>query len=219
MGFMKAFAALSFASLLVAACSSTPIASSGDGGAGATGAAGTTGAAGATGVAGTTGTAGATETAGTTGTAGTGGQSGKAGSSGDGGKGGKAGSSGDAGKTGTDGGASDAGDVCAALQAEYAAAIAAGQKCNLALNRLTCQLKVNSSLRCPGCTVSVDDDKPAMAVQAKWAESGCAKKIAICPAIACINPGRGLCDANPADPGSIYGTCKSGGLTPVGPAP
>jgi hypothetical protein len=197
------------------------------GAAGDTGAAGTTGAAGAagaTGVGGTTGAAGAGGKGGATGAAGAGGKGGATGTAGAGGKGGATGTAGaggatgTAGKTGTDGGAADAGETCAQIEADYAAALAAAQKCNLALNRLTCQLQASTGLRCPGCTVWVDDDRELKAIAAKWDAAGCAAMgVKICPLIACVAPGKAMCVADSA--GSIMGTCKRVVATPVPAAP
>ncbi|HVZ70742.1 MAG TPA: hypothetical protein VHJ20_00070, partial [Polyangia bacterium] len=164
---------------------------------------------------GTTGTAGAGGTGGKGGATGAGGTTGTAGAGGKGGATGAGGTTGTAGKTGTDGGAPDGGETCAELKTEYAAAVAEGKMCNLALDRLTCQLQVNSTLGCPGCKVWVDDDKPAKAIQQKWDQAGCQSTIKLCPAILCVTPGKGVCKAPASDPTSTQGTCTSVVLTPV----
>jgi hypothetical protein len=124
------------------------------------------------------------------------------------------GGTGAAGTTGTDGGATDAGDACTAIEQQYTAAMTQAKQCNPALNGEQCQQSVDSSLPCPGCKTWVDDTQPLDDVRQKWKDAGCDKVHRFCPAIACVNPGKGLCIVKMGGGG---GTCSSLTLTPVTP--
>jgi hypothetical protein len=205
----------------------------GAGAAGTSGAAGNTGAAGAPGAAGDSGAAGTSGVAGTNGAAGTGsagGTSGAAGTTGAAGTGaagkpgtGAAGTTGAAGNPGpgtagttgaagspADGGAvqPDAGNVCLGFEQQYAAALTAAKMCNIALDRLTCQISVDSSLSCPICKVWVDNKTQLDQIRKAWQDARCDQIKYFCPAIACVNPGKSMC--NPPKSG-VIGMC--GGLT------
>ncbi len=113
------------------------------------------------------------------------------------GSGGTAGS----GTGGTAGGSVDAGNPCANLEADYRAALIEAKTCNPRAAALQCQTLVNTSVSCPGCTTHVENAAQLQEIEKKWVASGC--KRGICPAIACINPGFGVC----SESGGSGGRC------------
>ena len=124
---------------------------------------------------------------------------GEKGGGGDGGSAGLGGAPGLGGATG-----SDAGDPCQGLVDQYAVAFAAARSCNLALNRVTCGQVASPTLRCPGCSLHVDNTKELDAIRTAYnARTDCWR--VPCPAYLCISPGTGQCQAN--DGGGTAGTC------------
>jgi hypothetical protein len=67
------------------------------------------------------------------------------------------------------------------------------KRCNPTLNRPPCQQPADTSLPCAGCKTWVDDKQPLDDVRQKWKDAGCDKIHRFCPAIACVNPGSGIC--------------------------
>lgn len=175
--------------------------SAGSGGtSGAAGAGGATGAAGAAGSGGTTGTAGSTGAAGAMGTAGATGAAGHTGAAGATGAGGNTGAAGTGGNggSGAAGASPDGGDVCTAIEEQYAAALTEAKKCDPAtVNTDKCQQEVDTSLACPNnCKTWVNVTQPLDDVRQKWQDASCDKVHHVCPAIACVNPGKGTCVAS-----------------------
>ena len=103
----------------------------------------------------------------------------------------------------------DAGEICKTLTVEYEAALAEARRCNPGANALQCQATAPYSLPCPSCSTHVQDASKLTAIRARWNASGC--KGGICPAIACVLPGMGVCI--PTDGGG--GTCGSTGPVPT----
>jgi hypothetical protein len=114
---------------------------------------------------------------------------------------GKGGSIGTGGATGI-----DAGDPCKNLMLAYELALFEARRCNPAIDSLQCQATAPSSLPCPSCLRNVQDASELTAIRGKWNAAGC--KGGICPAIACIPPGKGTCV--PTDGGG--GLCASLGV-------
>ena len=136
------------------------------------------------------------------GTNGTGGK-GSGGTNGTGGQG-AGGSNG----TGGQGGAAD----CTTLATDYSGALTEAKACTPGAGG-QCKQEVDSSLSCPGCKTYVNDTTMLDAIDAQWTAAGCDKMHFICPAIACVVPGPGTCQASA--PAATTGTCSSV-LTPVG---
>jgi hypothetical protein len=144
-----------------------------------------------------------------TGGSGTGGSTGGSGGSGDGGSGGGIGP--DAGLPSKDalppGDAASQCDVCAGYVKEYADAIKQEQVCNPNVPN-QCLKQTQGSLSC-GCSVWVTNTFASDAVRKRFADAGCIKcqRFSVCPAIACVAPGTGVCTpvsaaSDPAPPGS-----------------
>jgi hypothetical protein len=155
------------------------------------------------------------ETGGTAGTAGTG----AGGSAGTGGTVETGGSAGDAmGGTGT-GGTTETGGAggtmagtggttgspdCEKLTQAYATALEEAKACNANSGKDQCTEQFASNLSC-GCPVFVNpENKDAIAELQRLQKEG-AKCMTVCPAIACVEPGSGVCE--PAD-----GTANENGL-------
>jgi hypothetical protein len=109
---------------------------------------------------------------------------------------------------GTAGGASgkdagvDAPESCDALETEYATAFEDARACNPLSRVAQCQMTASSSLPCPSCTVHVDTATRLDDIRARWTKAAC--RAGLCPAIACVLPGTGVCTAND---GGVGGTC------------
>ncbi len=133
-------------------------------------------------------------------TGGTGGQNGSGGANATGGNKGTGGT-----KGGT-GGAGGAGETCAQLQNEYAAALPQAKSCSPNSGGGACDQQAPSTLGC-SCQTSVNNKNTLDQIQSRWDQAGCQ---AACPAIACIAPRSGVCQA--ADAGG--GTCADVLATP-----
>jgi len=90
--------------------------------------------------------------------------------------------------------------VCANLEAAYRTALTEAKVCNPRAP-LQCALLVSTSVSCPGCSTHVQDQTQLQAITNKWLAAGCRR--GICPAIACVNPGIGVC----SESGGSGGRC------------
>ncbi len=61
-----------------------------------------------------------------------------------------------------------------------------------------------TELACPGCTTHVEATAKLDSIRTKWSNAGC--KSGLCPAIACVAPGSGVCTATDAGSGGGYCT-------------
>ena len=136
------------------------------------------------------------------GTAGSGGGTAGAGGGATGAGGSNAGQSG--GGQGGHGTGKDGGETCAELETDYSDALTAARKCTPgAANQ--CQQLVDLSISCPGCKGYVNDATTLDTIAGEWKDQGC--KASVCPAIACVAQGTGVCMSTSGGPG---GTCQSG---------
>ncbi|HEY6478098.1 MAG TPA: hypothetical protein VI456_16085 [Polyangia bacterium] len=157
-----------------------------------------------------------------TGGAGAGGNATGAGGSGTGGRKGTGGDGALGGTIGTGGGKGQGGQAgaasCDALAADYSNALTAAKGCTPGAAS-QCQQLVDTSLSCPGCKTYVNDVTMLNAIDDEWTAAGCASMPhGVCPAIACIAPGQGVCTSNPTGSGpgtGSAGTCSSNLVTPV----
>jgi hypothetical protein len=141
-----------------------------------------------------------------TSTGGTAGSSsgGSAGSATGGSAGSSTGGAAGSGGTKTDGGVKP----CPQLASEYAAALEAAKACNPVLSVLQCTKQVNDELPCPCPTFINPANAKAAAdlddLQAAWNAQNCGAGV-ICPAVLCVAPTTGVCQAN----GSLAGKCAN----------
>jgi hypothetical protein len=163
------------------------------------------------GQAGTSGSAGATGGAGhgSGGTSGAAGQGsgGSTGGAGHGGAGGTTGGGGHGGAGGTTGGGGTGGAAsCDDLMSQYATALVAANACTVGASG-QCAVMASSSLSpCfVNCTTYVQNATTLNDLKTRWMAAGCANKVQVCPAIACLLPTAGTCVAG--DGGA--GTCVS----------
>ena len=98
----------------------------------------------------------------------------------------------------------DAGETCAQLETDYSAALTAARKCTPGAAD-QCQQLVDLSVSCPGCKGYVNDATTLNTIATEWKNQDC--KAGVCPAIACIAPGTGVCQSTSGGPGE---TCQSG---------
>jgi hypothetical protein len=128
------------------------------------------------------------------------------GSGGSGGAGGHGGSSGSGGAAGAGGGAS-----CSDLATQYQDALPAAERCDV--NAASqCQQSVSSALSfCGSCPIYVNDATTLNAIKATWQQAGCDNTVALCAAIACLQPSGGACVV--ADGGGGVCTSTSGVTT------
>jgi hypothetical protein len=98
----------------------------------------------------------------------------------------------------------DGGETCAELETDYSDALMAARKCTPGAAD-QCQHLVGLSISCPGCKGYVNDATTLDIIAGEWKDQGC--KVSVCPAIACIAPGTGVCLSTSGGPG---GTCQSG---------
>ena len=175
-------------------------ATTGNGGAGGGSGGATTGSGGAGGDHASGGSGGATTGSGG-GTAGSGGGTAGAGGGATGAGGSIAGHNG--GGQGGRGTGKDGGETCAELETDYSDALMAARKCTPgAANQ--CQQLVGLSISCSGCKGYVNDATTLDTIAGEWKDQGC--KVSVCPAIACIAQGTGVCVSTSGGPG---GTCQS----------
>jgi hypothetical protein len=89
----------------------------------------------------------------------------------------------------------DAGDICMttcpALNQDYQVAVKADQQCSPGVAG-QCAKQVPGSLMC-GCPVWVNTTLATDSIRKRFMDAGCSRCIRACPAIACINPGTGVC--------------------------
>ncbi|HEY5089147.1 MAG TPA: hypothetical protein VIK30_04215, partial [Polyangia bacterium] len=101
----------------------------------------------------------------------------------------------------------DGGETCVELETDYSDALTAARKCTPgAANQ--CQQLVDLSVSCPGCKGYVNDATTLDTIAGEWKDQACKQQL--CPAIACIAPGTGVCLSTSGGPG---GTCQNGGAT------
>jgi hypothetical protein len=129
---------------------------------------------------------------------------GTAGSSTGGAAGSSSGGSAGGGGTKPDGGVKS----CSQLASEYAATLEAAKACNPVLSVLQCTQQVNDELPCPCPTFINPANAKAVAelddLQAAWNAQNCGSGV-ICPAVLCVAPTSGVCQAN----GSLAGKCAN----------
>jgi len=197
--------------LLVISCSVDPVRNPDGSG---TGAAGTTGAGGQAGATtGAGGQAGATTGTGGQGgaTTGSGGQAGDRpiGGSGGGQAGAGGGTAGHAGG-GQGGHVADGGESCTELETDYSNALTGAVECSPGSPN-QCQHLVERSLSCPGCQEYVNDVTTLNTIMAEWNNQGCGAMPHLCPQIACVNPGSGVCTPSNGTSGGPNAGASPGG--------
>jgi hypothetical protein len=81
--------------------------------------------------------------------------------------------------------------TCLSLEQDYQVAVKADQKC---FNGVAgqCAKQVPGGLQC-GCPVWVNSTVATDAIRKRFNDAGCNRCIHPCPAIACVNPGTGVC--------------------------
>jgi hypothetical protein len=100
---------------------------------------------------------------------------------------------------------------CDELSAAYALALASAHVCNLEVGTAQCTEFVAGALLCPCRNTFVNAGSAAFAeltaIGVEWLTLGCPEDDRDCPAVACVQPVKGLCVAIPGDP-SAGGECQ-----------
>ncbi|MFP6684194.1 MAG: hypothetical protein VB934_05750 [Polyangiaceae bacterium] len=100
---------------------------------------------------------------------------------------------------------------CDDLSAAYALALESAHVCNPEPGTAQCTELVSDTLLCPCRSTFVNAGSAAFAeltaIGVEWLTLGCPQGDVNCPPVACVQPVKGACVANPGDP-SASGECQ-----------